>query len=189
MRSISDTAKNSQKWRDKKKAEGYVFKNFMLKNTTLKSIAKIGKQFGCDHNSAVDKIVEKFVKSDYQSTITIEQVGGFQERIDGLNNELKSFIEAYIREHYTESEIEKMREFFDEKIKKNKAEFFYSKKYYSTFKNKNPDIIKLKTYEEYKLFLKVFVFSGEEKPQKIKSNEAATISENTKTAMNILSRP
>lgn len=151
---FSDTAKNSKTWRDKKRAEGYCFENLMLKAETLKAIEKIAEDFGCDKHTAVDKVVEKFVNSaDYQKEIRIEQLGGFEKRIEGFNEDLKGFKQAYFRQNYTEEEIEKIKKLLKGKPLKDSI-------HYGKFKKNNSGIIKFKSYDEYKLFVKAFDLSN-----------------------------
>jgi len=153
MVKFSDTAKNSKTWRDKKRAEGYCFENLMLKAETLTAIEKIAEDSRCDKHTAVEKAVEKFVNSaEYQKEITMEQLGDFEKRIEGFNEELKDFMQAYFRENYTKEEIKKMKELFKEKPLKNQLN-------YGKFQKQNPDIMKLKSYEDYKLFVKAFDLS------------------------------
>jgi hypothetical protein len=154
MVKFSDTAKNSKIWRDKKKAEGYCFENFMVRAKTLKAVEKIAKDFGCDKHTAVDKVVEKFVNSaDYQREITMEKLEDFQERIGEFNRDLKSFKRAYFINNYTADQIEKMKELLKGKSLRNQLN-------YGKLEKNNPDIMKLKSYDEYKLFVKAFDLSN-----------------------------
>jgi hypothetical protein len=156
---------NIKKWRNKKEEEGYKSRNYVLHEDIIAAIETIAEETNLDKSEVVSKAIKKLVKSDYQNEIGIKKKGleDFEETISEMSGDLKLFMQVYFEEKYEKKDIEGMKKLLnDESIRfeeRGVGHFINTEKFYSVL-IKNHKIMKLKSYGEYKLFLKAFDLSN-----------------------------